>query len=116
MKVAFPASEYCRKDGINLEQELTLRFDGCQWIYSACILLRLPHVAASLAQRIFHQFYYHASFMQQQDMHAIAMACVLTASKHVECPRKLTDVIPVFGILTKQEMEPFSQVLRLLYL
>jgi hypothetical protein len=48
-------------DGISSELEKDLRIVGCDLIQAAGILLRLPQLAMSTAQVLFHRFYYVSS-------------------------------------------------------
>jgi len=52
------------KDGCPHDLEVDLRIVGCEHIQTAGILLRLPQVAMSTAQVLFHRFFYTKSLIK----------------------------------------------------
>lgn len=92
-----------RKDGIPESLEMDLRVVGCDYIQSAGLLLKLPQMAMATAQVLFHRFYYAKSFLKYCMQH-MAAACIFTAAKVEEAPRRLRDVINVFHHLKQKRM------------
>lgn len=87
-----------QKDGINSDLEDQFRHVGCELIQSAGILLRLPQVAMSTAQILFHRFYFMAS-LKSFPIRDIGMGALLLASKVEECTITLRDLINVYHFL-----------------
>jgi len=52
------------KDGCPEDLELDLRIAGCDQILKAGLMLKLPQVAMSTAQVLFHRFFYARSFVK----------------------------------------------------
>jgi transcription initiation factor TFIIIB Brf1 subunit/transcription initiation factor TFIIB len=90
-----------RREGIPESLENDLRMVGCDYIQSAGILLKLPQVAMATAQVLFHRFYYAKSFIKY-NVQYMAAACIFTATKVEEAPRRLRDVINVFHHLKQK--------------
>jgi hypothetical protein len=111
-----------RREGIPESLENDLRMVGCDYIQSAGILLKLPQVAMATAQVLFHRFYYAKSFIKYNvqymatlsphpllslpsflsPLQYMAAACIFTATKVEEAPRRLRDVINVFHHLKQK--------------
>ncbi|TPX35757.1 hypothetical protein SmJEL517_g02009 [Synchytrium microbalum] len=84
-----------QRDGISKDFEMDLRAFGCELIESAGILLKLPQVAISTAETLFHRFYYTSS-LKKFGIRDMAMASIFLASKVEECPRRLNQIILAF--------------------
>ncbi|KAL1499361.1 hypothetical protein AB1Y20_011568 [Prymnesium parvum] len=82
------------------------RVFGCECIQQMGILLRLPQVAVSTAQVMFHRFYAKRS-IRKFDVRHFSLGALFLASKVEECPRKVRDILNVYThIQQKRAGEP----------
>ncbi|PWN40679.1 cyclin-like protein [Ceraceosorus guamensis] len=90
-----------RGDGIPVEVEDALRAWGAQTIQDATMLLDLPQVAAATACTLFQRFWFVSS-MRDFSVIDFAPAALFLASKLVEAPLRLRDLLNVFEYLIKR--------------
>lgn len=93
-----------REDGIDEDSEDQLRRFGANLIQRAGVLLRLPQLSVATASGLFQRFYFRKSFAEFE-VRALAMASLTLASKLLEHPRKVVDVIQVFYKLKMREAQ-----------
>ena len=77
------------------------RVFGCEMIQQMGILLKLPQVATSTAQVMFHRFYAKRSLYKFDARH-LSVGALFLATKVEECPRKVRDVLNVFNHLEQK--------------
>lgn len=87
-----------KRDGIPTDVEEEVRVYACRQIQQAGILLRLPQAAMATAQVILHRFWFVSS-MKQFDVRHVAMGALLLATKQVEVPVRLRELLLVFDFL-----------------
>lgn len=88
-------------DGIDAALEEELCTYACQQIQQAGILLGLPQVAMATAQVLFRRFWFVSS-MKQFNVHDIGMGSLMLASKLVEDPVRLRDLLLVYDYLLQR--------------
>lgn len=97
-----------RKDGIDEETETSLRIYGCELIQESGILLKLPQAVMATGQVLFHRFYCKKSFARF-NVKRVAAACVWSAAKLEESPRKIQHFLNVFHRMeSRRENKPLD--------
>ena len=74
------------QDKFTVEQERKFRVYGCDLIQISGVLLKIPQIAISLGQAVFHRFYYRKSFVRCE-INCMATASLFIACKVSDCPR-----------------------------
>lgn len=87
-----------RRDGVTAETEDSACASSCLRIQQAGVILQLPQVAMATAQVLFRRFWFVAS-IQRFNVRTVSVSTLLLASKIVEVPLRIRELLHVFDYL-----------------